>query len=231
MFATLDPTLRGIDLPSKRKVLLSDTVGFIRNLPHTLVTSFRATLEEVQRASLILHVSDATSSNAAEQQEQVEKVLAELEVQDKPRIRVLNKVDLLSTAQREALPTGPAIIHVSAVKGLGLDNLLSSIDAALTADPVDRVEVRIPQHEGKLLARIEARAKILKRSYEGDHVSLTIDAPESLLRLLKRYSHKAGSAGILLNEKGKGSGKGSGTRLGKIQKRRGELNRPAAKKR
>ncbi len=203
MFATLDPTLRGIDLPSKRKVLLSDTVGFIRNLPHTLVTSFRATLEEVQRASLILHVSDATSSNAAEQQEQVEKVLAELEVQDKPRIRVLNKVDLLLTEQREALPTGPGIIQVSAVNGLGLDNLLSSIDAALTADPVDRVEVRIPQHEGKLLARIEARAKILKRSYEGDHVSLTMEAPESLLRLLKRYYHKAGSARMVPGDKGK----------------------------
>jgi hypothetical protein len=112
-----------------------------------------------------------------------------------------------------------------------LDNLLSSIDVALTADPVDRVEVRIPQHEGKLLARIEARAKILKRSYEGDHVSLTIDAPESLLRLLKRYYHKAGSARMSSDDKGKGSGKGSGARLGGTQKRRGELNRPAPKKR
>src|SRR5207248_5991216 len=74
MFATLDPTLRSITLPSKRKILLSDTVGFIRNLPHTLVTSFRATLEEVQRASLILHIADATSPNATEQREQVENV-------------------------------------------------------------------------------------------------------------------------------------------------------------
>src|SRR5207302_3711187 len=79
MFATLDPTIRGIDLPSKRKVLLSDTVGFIRNLPHTLVSAFRATLEEVQRASLILHVSDASSRLSAEQDAQVEIVLKELE--------------------------------------------------------------------------------------------------------------------------------------------------------
>src|SRR5207237_10446801 len=78
MFATLDPTLRSVLLPSKRKVLLSDTVGFIRSLPHTLVTSFRATLEQAQRASLILHASDATSRNAHEQQAQVPQVLGEL---------------------------------------------------------------------------------------------------------------------------------------------------------
>ena len=95
MFATLDPTIRGVTLPSKRKVLLSDTVGFIRNLPHTLVSAFRATLEEVQRASLILHVSDASSPLSAEQDAQVEKVLKELEAEKKPRLRVMNKIDLL----------------------------------------------------------------------------------------------------------------------------------------
>ena len=79
MFATLDPTLRSVTLPSRRQVLLSDTVGFIRNLPHTLVSAFRATLEEVQRASLLLHVADVTSPVAAEQQAQVEEVLRELD--------------------------------------------------------------------------------------------------------------------------------------------------------
>src|SRR6202007_869906 len=95
MFATLDPTLRSVVLPSKRKVLLSDTVGFIRSLPHTLVSAFRATLEEVQRASLILQVSDASSRLSAEQDAQVEIVLKELEAEKKPRLRVMNKVDLL----------------------------------------------------------------------------------------------------------------------------------------
>ena len=95
MFATLDPTIRGVELPSKRKVLLSDTVGFIRSLPHTLVSAFRATLEEVQRASLILHVSDASSRLSAEQDAQVEIVLKELEAEKKPRLRVMNKIDLL----------------------------------------------------------------------------------------------------------------------------------------
>src|SRR5262249_9085308 len=117
MFATLDPTLRSIILPSKRKVLVSDTVGFIRNLPHTLVTSFRATLEEVERASLILHVSDATSPNADEQKEQVEKVLGELESLEKPTIRVMNKIDLLSEDERNQLSSGGDSVKVSAATG------------------------------------------------------------------------------------------------------------------
>jgi GTP-binding protein HflX len=103
MFATLDPTLRGAELPSKRKVLFSDTVGFIRHLPHTLVSAFRATLEEVQRATLILQVSDASSPVSVEQDTQVESVLKELEADKKPRLRVMNKIDLLPPKQRESL--------------------------------------------------------------------------------------------------------------------------------
>jgi GTPase len=103
MFATLDPKLRAVELPSRRKVLLSDTVGFIRNLPHTLVTSFRATLEEVAQAEVLLHVRDASSSYGEEQKAQVEKVLGELESLSKPRIEVLNKIDLLPAEERAAL--------------------------------------------------------------------------------------------------------------------------------
>lgn len=187
MFATLDPTLRSITLPSKRKILLSDTVGFIRNLPHTLVTSFRATLEEVQRASLVVHISDATSPNAAEQQEQVEKVLLELEAQDKPAVRVLNKIDLISAKERESLPSGENIVQVSAMKGEGLENLLERFDAILTADPVGKLRVRIPQSEGKLLATIEAGGKILNREYKKDRVELTVEGPESLLRRVEQF--------------------------------------------
>src|SRR4029077_16050916 len=87
MFATLDPTIRAVTLPSKRNILLSDTVGFIRNLPHTLVTSFRATLEEVQGESLILHVSAASSPHSTEQNIKVEKVLKELKADNRPRLR------------------------------------------------------------------------------------------------------------------------------------------------
>jgi GTP-binding protein HflX len=103
MFATLDPKLRAIELPSRRKVLLSDTVGFIRNLPHTLVSSFRATLEEVEQAEVLLHVRDAGSTYGEEQKVQVEKVLGELEALAKPRVEVLNKIDLISEDERRGL--------------------------------------------------------------------------------------------------------------------------------
>ena len=91
------------NLPSRRRVLLSDTVGFIRNLPHTLVTSFRATLEEVAQAEVLLHVRDASSTYGEEQKTQVEKVLGELDCLSKPRIEVLNKIDLLPEDERAAL--------------------------------------------------------------------------------------------------------------------------------
>jgi GTP-binding protein HflX len=193
MFATLDPTIRAITLPSKRKILLSDTVGFIRHLPTTLVTAFRATLEEVQRAALLLHVSDVTSHTAPEQQRQVESVLKDLEVKDTPQIRVMNKLDLLLQAQRESLASDDATVYISAANKLGLDQLLAAIDKRMEIDALRRLRVRVPQSEGKLLAQIEARAHILKRAYRDSAVHMEIDAPESLARVLDAYVPKVGS--------------------------------------
>jgi len=190
MFATLDPTLRQVMLPSRREVLLSDTVGFIRNLPHTLVSAFRATLEEVQRASLLLHVADVTSPTAAEQQAQVEEVLRELESQDKPRLYVMNKVDLLPEKKRESLRDSDSVIHVSAREGTGLDNLLERIDSKVAQDPVQRVRLRVPQAEGKALAMIDARSLIFGRDYHDGYVELDVQAPESLLRRVKSFVMK-----------------------------------------
>jgi GTP-binding protein HflX len=99
MFSTLDPKLRALVLPSRRKVLLSDTVGFIRNLPHTLITSFRATLEEVEKAEVLLHVQDCSSPQREQQKEEVEKVLTELGSLGKPILSVLNKVDLIAAGR------------------------------------------------------------------------------------------------------------------------------------
>lgn len=187
MFATLDPTIRSVTLPSRRKVLLSDTVGFIRNLPTTLVSAFRATLEEVQKASLLLHVSDATSVAAAEQEAQVERVLAELEAGAKPMLRVMNKVDLLPPAQRESLPDDAHTVHVSALKGTGLDRLLEGIDAALTEDPLVRMRLQIPQADGRALAKLEAGTRIFARAYHAGIVDLDVQGPESLLRQFREY--------------------------------------------
>jgi GTPase len=187
MFATLDPTLRSVVLPSRRQVLLSDTVGFIRNLPHTLVSAFRATLEEVQRASLLLHVSDVTSPTAAEQQAQVEEVLRELESQDKPRLYVMNKVDLLPEKKCESLRDTASVVHVSAAKGLGLDRLLERIDELIAEDPVRRVHLSVPQSEGKALAALDAKSVVLAREYRDGNVELEVQAPESLLRKMKSF--------------------------------------------
>jgi GTP-binding protein HflX len=187
MFATLDPTVRGVTLPSKRKVLLSDTVGFIRNLPTTLVSAFRATLEEVQRAALLLHVADVTSASAHDQQTQVESVLKDLEVMDRPQIRVMNKTDLVPQAQRRELKNTANRIYISAQKQLGLDDLLSAIDDHLEIDALQKLRIRIPQSEGKLLAQIESRGHILKRSYRDSKVQMDVEAPESLARVLREY--------------------------------------------
>jgi len=187
MFATLDPTIRGVTLPSKRKILMSDTVGFIRNLPHTLVTAFRATLEEVQRAALILHVSDASSPLSQEQDAQVERVLKELEAEGKPRLRVMNKIDLLPPKQRESLRDDATSIHVSASKGVGMTTLLERIDEVLQDDRVSRVRLNIPQKEGKTLAMLEARARIYSRMYKDGSVELEAEAPESVVRLVRDW--------------------------------------------
>jgi GTP-binding protein HflX len=191
MFATLDPTVRGVTLPSKRKVLLSDTVGFIRNLPTTLVSAFRATLEEVQRAALLLHVADVTSPSAHDQQRQVESVLKDLNVMDRPQIRVMNKIDLVPQSQRRELTNAANTVYISAAKELGLNDLLSAIDEHLEIDAIQQIRIRVPQSEGKLLAQIESRANILKRSYRDSKVQMVVEAPESLARVLREYEVRA----------------------------------------
>jgi GTP-binding protein HflX len=192
MFATLDPTIRGLVLPSKRKILMSDTVGFIRNLPHTLVSAFRATLEEVQRASLILQVSDASSRLSAEQDAQVEIVLKELEAEKKPRLRVMNKIDLLDvevaqSLQNDALRDDSNTVYVSATEGTGLDRLLARIDDMIEEDRVSRVQLRVPQKEGKTLAVLEAKARIYSRTYTDGSVELDVEAPESVVRRVREF--------------------------------------------
>jgi GTPase len=194
MFATLDPKLRAIELPSRRKVLLSDTVGFIRNLPHTLVTSFRATLEEVAQAEVLLHVRDASAEFGEEQKAQVEKVLGELEVLKKPRIEVMNKIDLLGGEERLRLQQSAAArgeVAVSALSGEGIDGLLAAIDAALLSDPMIEAELRVPQQEGAVLAAIDAGMLVHSRDYEENVVRLKVSGPASLVGRMRRFRVRA----------------------------------------
>jgi GTP-binding protein HflX len=195
MFATLDPKLKQLQLPSRRKILLSDTVGFIRNLPHTLVTSFRATLEEVERAEVLLHVRDASSAIGDEQKAQVEKVLGELEVKGKPVIEVMNKIDLLSVEERARLadgggPVSGGPVAVSGLTKMGLEDLLTAIDEALMVDPLVEARLRVPQSEGAALAALEAGAVVSSKQFEGNLVRLTARGPASLIERFRRFRER-----------------------------------------
>ncbi len=190
MFATLDPKLRQLQLPSRRQVLLSDTVGFIRNLPHTLVTSFRATLEEVGRAELLLHVRDASSPAFEEQKQQVETVLGELNVAGKPVLQVLNKVDLLGQHAVAALPR--QAVAVSGLTGQGIDALLAAIDDALVVDALVNASFRIPQAEGAVLAALESGAVVSNQRFRGNLVYLDVRGPASLLNRYRRFRQRGG---------------------------------------
>src|SRR5215475_11934814 len=191
MFATLDPTIRALRLPSGRRALLSDTVGFIRDLPKGLMTAFRATLEEVQEAALIVHVSDVSNPNHDELDEEVEKILEELGVSARPMLRVLNKVDRLNAEQREALErscernSGDKPILVSALSGEGLEELLRRIDEAIPVDPMIPLSLRLPLTEGRTLALVHALGRVRKSRVQDSHMMLEADVPESIVRKLE----------------------------------------------
>jgi GTP-binding protein HflX len=191
MFATLDPTIRAIRLPSRRRVLLSDTVGFVRDLPPDLIAAFRATLEEVQEAALILQVSDISSSTHAEQDSEVVKVLRDLGVEDRPRLHVLNKIDRLSGEDLAVLTKSNGrhqqTVFTSAVTGAGLDELVARIDAALPIDPLTRLQFRVPVSDGRHLSLLHAGGRVLRSSLSDGHLLLDAEIPESLARKLEAF--------------------------------------------
>ena len=197
MFATLDPTVRAITLPSRRRVLLSDTVGFIRNLPTTLVEAFRATLEEVAEATLILHVVDASSEDARSHVAEVSRILGEIGASETPQILVLNKSDRLPGDTPEAAvlaarltDTPVTSVTVSGLTGAGIADLFAQIDAILDFDPVENVMFRVPLEDGAAISLIHARGKVLKQAYDGDSCRIHAQAPESLRLQLRRYLSK-----------------------------------------
>jgi GTP-binding protein HflX len=191
MFATLDPTVRVVDLPSRRRVVLSDTVGFIRDLPPGLIAAFRATLEEVQEASLIVQVTDISNPQHAEQDAEVEKVLEELGVADRPRLHVLNKIDRLTPEQLEALRTNGKVL-VSALQGTGRDALLARMDQAMQVDPPVRLELRLPVTDGRTLALLHDRGRVLRTEVQDSQMWVEAEVPESLARRLQAEYRVAG---------------------------------------
>ena len=210
MFATLDPTIRSITLPSRRRVLLSDTVGFVRNLPTTLIEAFRATLEEVADAALILHVVDVSSAQAAQHVSEVFRVLGEIGASTTPQILVLNKADRLPPEEHADLsqaqipsqktqvmaarlladagqsPLTPAVT-VSGLTGEGLARLFDAIDEVVPFDMLETVRFRIPLRDGASIALLHERGRVLAEDYDENLCEMEVDAPESLRRRLSRY--------------------------------------------
>jgi len=189
MFATLDPKVRAVRLPSNRRALLSDTVGFIRELPPGLIAAFRATLEEVQEAAVILQVTDVSNPRHPEQDAEVEKVLAELGVDDRPRLHVFNKVDRLRAEERAALRSHNGNVFVSALEGTGLDGLLARLDDIMPVDPVVRVELRVPLTEGRTLALVHGLGRVVAFEVRDSQMWIEAELPESFARRLGSFRH------------------------------------------
>ncbi len=178
LFATLDPTMRGVVLPSGRKVILSDTVGFISDLPTQLVAAFRATLEEVLAADVILHVRDIAHAETAEQAADVEAILAELGVsKDVPLFEVWNKTDLLPPEARAAVETEAArkdeVVAISALTGEGVRALLDRVSAALEEEKVER-ELLVPFAEGRKRAWLHGEGVVLGEAQGEDGFRVTV---------------------------------------------------------
>ena len=191
MFATLDPTVRAVRLPSRRRVLLSDTVGFLRDLPPDLIAAFRATLEEVQEAAVIIHVSDISNPHHAEHDADVLKVLADLGVQDRPRLNVFNKTDRIPEEDLAMLKKSNErrdnAIFTSALTEAGLDELLARVDAVMPVDPLVRLHLRIPIADGRHLSLVHACGRVLRSEVLDGHMDLDADLPESLARRLEDF--------------------------------------------
>jgi GTP-binding protein HflX len=202
LFATLDPTVRVIELPSRRRILAADTVGFIRALPTTLVKAFRATLEEVVEATLLLHVVDASSEHAAAQAAHVAKVLAEIGAESTPQLLVLNKVDLLgegegALALRARLAAEAGIdaragtAAVSAKTGEGMEELASLIDRALPLDPLSRLTFRIPASDGAAIHDLHQHGRILSKRFRQTVCEIEAEVPQSVAERLDRFVKKS----------------------------------------
>ncbi|CAN5164858.1 GTPase HflX [soil metagenome] len=177
LFATLDPTSRQVGLPGGQQIVMTDTVGFINKLPHDLVDAFRATLEEVMRADLLIEVVDAADPDFLGQQVAVQSVLDELGAGDKPRITVFNKIDLLA-ADAETAPSSDRAVFVSAVSGVGLNALRERIADALRGAMV-AVDAVVPYERGELVARARTSGDVEER-YEERGVRVSGQLPQSI---------------------------------------------------
>jgi len=186
LFVTLDPTARLVTSPTHASFILTDTVGFIRKLPHQLVAAFKATLEELTEADLLIHVVDASHPGVDDQVQAVEALLGELELMGRPMIVALNKIDRLEPGAAQALLSRFAGVAVSARTGEGMEALLTRIDLALRPR-VGRLTLRIPYADGTALATCYERGRVLSRQDEPEGIRVEVELPRRLIASFEGY--------------------------------------------
>ncbi|HET9924526.1 MAG TPA: GTPase HflX [Methylomirabilota bacterium] len=186
LFVTLDPTARLVTSPTHASFVLTDTVGFIRKLPHQLVAAFKATLEELAEADVLVHVVDASHPGLDDQMQAVESLLSELELTGRPTVVALNKVDRLDAGAARALLARFEGVAISARTGEGMEALLTRIDLALRPR-VARLTLRIPYAEGPTLAACYERGRVISRRDEAEGIRLEVEMPRRLLAALEGY--------------------------------------------
>jgi GTP-binding protein HflX len=191
LFATLDPTTRSFVLPNKQRVLLTDTVGFLRKLPHTLIESFKATLEEVHEADLLIHIVDVSHPRVDDQMRAVDAVIKELDAYGKQTLIVFNKIDNLPNRElsESYVHRFPGSVAISARTGEGVSNLVQALEQALTSWRL-RSRFRIPAKESALIAEIHRVGHVLELRYDGSDALLVAHVPPDLAQKLERYARE-----------------------------------------
>ena len=197
LFATLDTRTRRCQLPNWGPVLLSDTVGFIRDLPHRLVTSFKATLEETRQSDLLLHVADVSNPHVLDQIRAVFGVLEELEIEEKDALLVLNKIDGVESQTRiqSVLNRYPNAVAVSAKTGEGIERLAMAVSDALSRSFLD-VDINMSVANGKTMAYVAAHGDVLSKQYEDDRVIIHCRMPQ-------KYLGRINEEDVFVTERGK----------------------------
>ncbi|MBA3833536.1 MAG: GTPase HflX [Chthoniobacterales bacterium] len=196
LFATLDPTTRSFVLPNKQRLLLTDTVGFLRKLPHTLIESFKATLEEVIEADLLIHVVDLSHPRVDEQMEAVDALIKELGAYGKQTLTIFNKIDALENDDlvRAYLGKFPGSVAISARTGAGLEALVPALQNALSSWRL-RARYRVPVSEAALVAEVHRAGHVLEVHYEGDFTALVAHVPPQLKQKLAPFLDHSAALG------------------------------------
>ena len=197
LFATLDPTTRNLTLPNKQRLLLTDTVGFLRKLPHTLIESFKATLEEVSEADLLIHIVDLSHPCFLDQMTAVDAVIRELEAHGKQTLTVFNKIDLVQNPELldAQLRRVPGSVAISARTGAGVEDMIQELEHQLSAWRL-RASYRIPVKEAALVAEIHRVGHVLELHYEEDFVLVRAHVPPELQGRLAHYQVTAAGAEV-----------------------------------